>query len=39
MFKPQGGRSPPRGLNRKPTKNLLFSLKYGAGAKTRVTDT
>ena len=26
LLKPRGGRSPPRGLNRKPRKNSLFSL-------------
>ena len=26
LFKPQGGHSPPSGLNRKPRKNPLFSL-------------
>ena len=26
LFKPQGGRSPPSGLNREPRENFLFSL-------------
>ena len=36
LFKPRGGRSPQSGLNRKPRKNPLFSLLYGAGANKHV---
>ena len=36
LFKPRGGRSAPSGLNRKPRKNPLFSLQYGAGANKHV---
>ena len=39
LFKQRGGRSTLSGLNRKPRKNPLFSLQYGAGANKHVLQT